>query len=668
MKPRLIWKILAFILAVCSLVVTLCSGIGVYLLARAGLYTQDWETWETQLYENKAHALAQSITESYVARTKSGFSEEELAVLGWGNDWQTIGGWAGVSEDWSYSIASDGTVRETTYRKGTVGAAPHTYTLSVEYPSQTNAANRLKNSTRYFDETGASKVLYYNYTRSEEYTVTVWLQPGSVTVYNGSSPELYKLLYSWANLLLVLLGVGVLLAVLSMVYLLWSAGRGKDGVCPAGLNRLPLDLYALAAGLGVGAALGLAAEILEELLYYGLDWGWGILGAFALLGGAACIVAFLWALAAQWKTGWSALWRRSLLGKLLLLCKKGIRYVWKALCKLYSLLPLVWKYLLIAAAMAVIPLILFVLCAVSVSRFRLIWAMPLMLSLLADLGLVLYGAFAYGSILRGAEKMADGDLNAKLDTRYLRGSYKTCAENLNALAEVSLVAAREQLKSERMKTELITNVSHDIKTPLTSIINYVDLLQKTEDEQERKQYLQVLERQSLRLKKLIEDLMDMSRATTGDMTVQIAQMELTEALKQALGEFSDKLEAQGLTVVLSGAEESATVQADGSLTWRVLSNLLGNVVKYALPGTRVYVDLLRQEGQTRLSIKNISREPLNVSADELAERFVRGDASRNTEGSGLGLNIAQSLMQLQKGKLELFVDGDLFKVTLTFTN
>jgi signal transduction histidine kinase len=217
-----------------------------------------------------------------------------------------------------------------------------------------------------------------------------------------------------------------------------------------------------------------------------------------------------------------------------------------------------------------------------------------------------------------------------------------------------------------MKTELITNVSHDIKTPLTSLINYVDLLQKPHTEQEETAYLEVLSRQSLRLKKLIDDLMEMSKASTGNLTVDITDIDVTEAVNQALGEFSGKFAKARLIPVFSSPEEQIMMKADGRLVWRVLSNLLGNAVKYAMPGTRIYIDTARTGGQVLISIKNISAEPLNVSSEELMERFVRGDASRNTEGSGLGLNIAKSLMEVQKGQLSLLVDGDLFKVTLLF--
>ena len=262
--------------------------------------------------------------------------------------------------------------------------------------------------------------------------------------------------------------------------------------------------------------------------------------------------------------------------------------------------------------------------------------------------------------------MAQGDLHHQIPTQYLVGSFRDCAEDLNKLADVAVVAAQKQMKSERMKTELITNVSHDIKTPLTSIINFVDLLQKPHTEEEGTQYLEVLNRQSHRLKRLIEDLMDLSKASTGNMTVNITEMDAVEVVNQALGEFADKLEAVQLTPVFREPEIPAPILADGRLAWRVLSNLLSNAVKYALPGTRLYVDVVPLEGKVLISLKNISREQLSISAEELMERFVRGDASRNTEGSGLGLNIARSLMEVQHGQLQLLVDGDLFKVTLLF--
>jgi len=216
------------------------------------------------------------------------------------------------------------------------------------------------------------------------------------------------------------------------------------------------------------------------------------------------------------------------------------------------------------------------------------------------------------------------------------------------------------MKSERLKTELITNVSHDIKTPLTSIVNYVDLLQKPHTEAEGIQYLEVLDRQSKRLKKLTENLVEASKASTGNMAVNLEPTSVMELINQAVEEYRDRLEAGKLEIVVSQRGD-LSILADGKLMWRMMDNLLNNVVKYALPGTRVYVTAQKEESHVVLAVKNISRDPLNVDADELMERFVRGDSSRHTEGSGLGLNIVQSLTKLQNGQFSLVVDGDFFK-------
>ena len=217
-----------------------------------------------------------------------------------------------------------------------------------------------------------------------------------------------------------------------------------------------------------------------------------------------------------------------------------------------------------------------------------------------------------------------------------------------------------------MKTELITNVSHDIKTPLTSIVNYVDLLQKPHTPAEGEQYLEVLARQSQRLKKLTEDLVEMSKASSGSIPVNLAPVNVVELVNQALAEYEEKLQRANLPVVLTAPQPEILVSADGRLFWRVMDNLLGNCVKYAQPGTRVYVDVVKYEKKVMISVKNISQAELNLPAEELMERFVRGDSARNTEGSGLGLNIAKTLMSLQKGKLNLVIDGDLFKAVLLF--
>ena len=270
-------------------------------------------------------------------------------------------------------------------------------------------------------------------------------------------------------------------------------------------------------------------------------------------------------------------------------------------------------------------------------------------------------------LIEGAKHLSEGDLSYKIDTAHLHGPFRRNADMLNRISRGCAVEVERRMKSEHLKTELLTNVSHDIKTPLTSIINYVDLLKKTDPQpKEAREYADVLERQSNRLKKLLEDLIEASKASTGNITVELAPTDAAELLRQAVGEYSERLTAQSLETVLRIGGESCTITADGRLLWRVFDNLLGNVVKYAMPGTRVYLDLTEQGGQSSIVVKNISREALNIDTDELMERFVRGDASRATEGSGLGLSIARSLTECMGGRFELSVDGDLFKVTLRF--
>ncbi len=218
-----------------------------------------------------------------------------------------------------------------------------------------------------------------------------------------------------------------------------------------------------------------------------------------------------------------------------------------------------------------------------------------------------------------------------------------------------------------MKTELITNVSHDIKTPLTSIINYVDLLKRENPEDPKiRGYLDVLENKAQRLKVLTEDVVEASKASTGNISLEMTELNFVELVNQVIGEFEEKFEERNLKMVVHFDEEEAIICADGRRLWRVLENVFGNVSKYAMENTRVYVDVKVDRPNVQLSLKNISAQPLNISADELTERFIRGDVSRNTEGSGLGLSIAKDLVQLQGGEFRLYLDGDLFKVTIEF--
>jgi len=575
----------------------------------------------------------------------------------------------------------------------------------------------------YMDTEGNEHYMELGICDGPTYSVTLFVLPEAF-IQNEYS-WLLNFGYTHRYHVIWLLAGSLLLFAITATYLCCAAGRtaGTQEIRPGGFNRLPLDLYAAA----ITAVILAMSVVTLDVIQWELSWDatmWPFLMIVCLMAFAACllIVAFCFACAAQFKTPGGFWYRRTVIGGMLLLvlrlmrgvfallsrfaqwCKKNLppavstffkrgislvkklftwakqfltalwrfmkltvrsiftllgkffAWLWHVLQRFAALLPLTWQWLLVGF----LQVFLLVFSLSSYNRGMQLLGVTLCIAV------VVYGAHCFGVLLENTKRMSRGDLDTQVDDKLFLGCFQEYATHLNALADVAVEAAKRQMKSERMKAELITNVSHDIKTPLTSIINYVDLLQKADSQAQAEEYLEVLSRQSLRLKKLIEDLMEMSKASTGNMPVELTSVDAAEAINQALGEFADKLEATGLVPVFCVPEQPIIMRADGRLTWRVLSNLLINAVKYALPSTRLYIDLVALNGKVLISLKNISREQLNVSSDELMERFVRGDASRNTEGSGLGLNIAKSLMELQGGQLQLLVDGDLFKVMLIF--
>ncbi len=337
-----------------------------------------------------------------------------------------------------------------------------------------------------------------------------------------------------------------------------------------------------------------------------------------------------------------------------------------------SKLPLVWK--------TALGIIILAFCEVVIIIMMGSFLDIMMGSFLEEIGYLLF--FVFNALLITAilfisiqlrkikdttKDIANGNIYRKIDTRYMFLDIKEHAENINNINDGIANAVQDRMKSERFKTELITNVSHDIKTPLTSIINYVDLLEKEEIENETaNEYISVLSRQSTRLKKLVEDLIEASKASTGNISVNLTECELGILLSQALAEYDDRFAKNSLQVVINKSNDILNVMADNRHMWRVFDNILNNIAKYAQPNTRIYIDAKRVNKIAEISFRNISKEPLNISGDELMERFVRGDSSRNTEGSGLGLSIAKSLTEVQQGKLDIQIDGDLFKVRLAF--
>ena len=671
MKFSIPAKFFAILLTALALTVALISALGISYAVLEDLYTQDPEAWRREQVENSANEFAVALLEHVVALEHSNCTQEELAR--WSSQWD--GSYISYLDQADYSCAVYNYAGEKVYSRGNrTEGMEFTVSGTVGYPVVLqrgltfDEAEKLDTDGYYIRQVGDSTWTVLRYAVSPEYTATVTVEPEALLQLQGTSPEMIEFLYAFRYTVIIALALSLLLFAVGAVYLCWAAGRapGREGVRPGGLNRLPLDLY-LAAGTGL-VILGLmpVVELVEDWYYYQTNFNPGVITIVLslLLADAVIFVGFCFACAAQFKAKELFWWRHSLigfcLGKLWQLARWLVRKVRSFVRKTVELLPLTWRWMLMAAAMG------FLIFLGLVVAFDSGTPVFLLVILLGCLAVTFYGAYAFGSLRAGAKRLAEGNLHSKINTRYLVGEYGMCAGDLNTLADVAVEAAKKQMKADRMKTELITNVSHDIKTPLTSIINYVDLLEKPHTEEEGRQYLEVLHRQSQRMKKLIEDLMDMSKATTGNMPVEIARVDAVEAVNQALGEFADKLALAQLTPVFRQPGEPVEILADGRLTWRILSNLLSNAVKYALPGTRLYVDLAKLEDRVVISMKNISREELNVSADELTERFVRGDVSRNTEGSGLGLNIAQSLMELQKGQLQLLVDGDLFKVTLIF--
>ena len=454
------------------------------------------------------------------------------------------------------------------------------------------------------------------------------------------------------------LPVGIITAVLCialLVFLMASMGKTPDGVKLRGIHRVPVDLF-LAAALAAILFLANYSGGAGNLLLYNPLWTWILPSTLmALWIGFVALLTFC-TLAARFRAGkW---WRNSII---YIVC----RFVYRAVRGFVRALPIAWKGILVYAVVVLVNFFGMLLICLSGSFFQLLVLVALDI---AGLYFVIRIMRQLKALQTAAQKLAAGDLTYTVDTEKMYPALKEHGDDLNAVSVGMSRAVNERMKSERFKTELITNVSHDLKTPLTSIVSYVDLLKKEPIESESAQeYIDVLDRQSQKLKKLTADLVDASKASSGALPVHSEKLDLGELLRQSAGEYTEKFAAAGIAPVLLVPEGETYVTADGRLLWRVLDNLLGNAVKYAQSGTRLYLELVQDETETVLTIKNISREPLNIPAEELMERFVRGDGSRHTDGSGLGLSIAKSLMELMGGKLALTLDGDLFKAALVFS-
>ena len=620
LRESFVLKIVAFVALIFMLWTCFASVLGVVFLLRMEVYTKSESTLRYDVLQNELDSKSFYLLYNYVA-------DSVLA-----NDYS--------EDNFTYEIIVDG-VRED-------GNCPDPAAYSNEW---TFEYIYTKDVFSYMSESGTSVDDPYEMGDSR-YAVRIYVDEKlPVTDTLSFYAFLVHIIYSLRFAVYVILVLAALLTLVCFIYLMVSAGhrRGVDGIAVSGFTRLPFDLVTAA----VAFLTMLGIMVLSEFSYGVEEAVISSLVVGTLL--PAMLLGYCITLATRIKLGGGAWWRNTLIWRLLTLMGKLFRMMWRAL-------PLAWGAVLLYAV---------------VSLTCLIWTLAASAHVVRFFGWVLFNAVMFPSLLymctvltrlkRGCDALAQGKVDTKVDTSHMFGQLKQAGEDLNNIGEGMTLAVEERLKSERLKTELITNVSHDIKTPLTSIINYADLLGREQtDDPKIQEYSGELLRQSERMKKLIEDLIEASKASTGNVELHPEPMDIGVLLTQCAGEYEQRMEEAGLSLVTAQPDEPMCVMADGGRMWRVLDNLLGNALKYALRGTRVYLTLEREGDTAVVTLKNVSSYPLNISADELLERFTRADSSRSTSGSGLGLSIAKSLAELQGGILTPVVDGDLFKIILRF--
>ena len=482
-------------------------------------------------------------------------------------------------------------------------------------------------------------------------------------------------LYDNRNVIPVVCCAGTVLAFLCFIFLLCSAGHknGREGITPSAIHEIHLDVYTVVVAVGAFTGLYLAFG------WIGMNPSMINLIVLMVLFAAEVIWCTLYFMELAIRLKMGKWWQNTILYRVFRFFGRFCKRVFHGIVKLIRGIPMVWRTALLCLTVCVVEffgLILFYNDRVVLLFF---WAIEKFILC----GAITFVALMCKELQEGSEALADGDLNYKLDTSHMVLSFKEHGENMNRIGEGISAAVEQRMKSEHLKTELITNVSHDIKTPLTSIINYADLIGKevsgdakdtgdgagTETAQEREQhiseYAEVLLRQSQKLKKLLDDLLEASKATTGNLEVHPEVCDVSVLLSQAVGEYGQRFADKQLETIVKQPEETVKVMADGRHLWRVFDNLLNNIYKYAQTGSRVYLNVEHDSQNVRIIFRNMSAYPLEMSPEELEERFTRGDRSRHMEGNGLGLSIAKSLTELQKGDMEIVTDGDLFKVVIT---
>ena len=459
--------------------------------------------------------------------------------------------------------------------------------------------------------------------------------------------------YKNRNSMMVYGFIAGITALACFVFLICSAAHrsGTEDCVLLRQDKMPYDLY-LPSAILLGTGL---CAMLVECVAYELNTVKAVTAALIMACLAGVFMALCMTTAARIKTG--TLFKNTLIYRLCTGVGMGASSMLSSISGAWRFSLAFAGYLLVNAVLSYIFftrggfLTFLILLAINGGALYLLLNMIRQMRTLSAAG----------------QAMANGDLSYCVDTSDMKREFREHGENLNSIGRGMAIAVNERMKSERFKTELITNVSHDLKTPLTSIVTYIDLLQKEDIQDEKaKEYINTIARQSKKLKKLTEDLIDASKASSGALNVNMERVNISELLRQSSAEYGERMEAVNITPVVNMPEEDIYVRADGRLLWRVVENLLQNICKHGMPGTRAYLEARTENGRAVVSFKNISQQQLNIPVEELLERFVQGDESRSRGGSGLGLSIAESLTELMKGKLKLSLDGDLFKVELWF--
>ena len=634
LTERTIAKVTAFLLLVVMTAVTAGGILGAAFLYQTDVYTTSETAFKQDLFRSIAWGDGQVLMYQVVPK-ETGTREEGLAMAERYCSERNIA-FAAVYDKSGTEIWRSGA--------NTAAESPWQFMISYDWPvSDTMAEENAYTVQIVLDEA---------FPIDDDYALANW-----------AADLAYALRY-WVY---AIIAAAALMVLACFVFLLCAAGHhpGTDGVRPGWGTKLPLDLLTAAVAL----VLFLGIEMVVEANVGGI----GVV-LVVVLGPAVLAGIFTgWCMSFALRLKLGSWWRNTVIyialrwaWKVVKKLGGGLGNLGRGLTDLLGGIPLVGKTVLIFLGLCVLEG-LGILVSLgffwSWGLLAFLWVVEKILLFLA----VLAVALMCRKLLLGGRALAAGDLSYQVDTSRMVLDFKSHGEDLNHIAQGMAAAVDQRMRSERMKTELITNVSHDIKTPLTSIINYADLIGKEpKDSDKIPEYAAVLTRQSERLKRLIEDLVEASKASTGNLEVNLAPCQPGVLLTQAAGEYEQKLKDAGLDLVTRQPETAVTILADGRRLWRVFDNLMNNICKYAQRGTRVYLTLEERDGQAVISFKNTSRAPLDIPAEELLERFVRGDAARTGEGNGLGLSIAKSLTELQQGTLDLTVDGDLFKVVLKF--